>query len=36
VRFRWLVLLEWVVGALTASMLLPSLASVTQNSNARL
>jgi putative drug exporter of the RND superfamily len=35
VRFRWLVLVVWVVGALAAYTLLPSLASVTQASNAK-
>ena len=35
VRFRWLVLLVWVVGALAAAALLPSLASVTQDSSAK-
>ena len=35
VRFRWLVLLAWVAGALAAYVLLPSLSSVTQSSNAK-
>jgi putative drug exporter of the RND superfamily len=35
VRFRWLVLLVWVVGALAAYTLLPSLSSVTEASNAK-
>src|SRR6516165_12505513 len=35
VRFRWLVLLVWVVGALAAVALLPSLDSVIQDSNAK-
>jgi RND superfamily putative drug exporter len=35
VRFRWLVLLAWVVAALAATSLLPSLSSVTQSSNAK-
>jgi RND superfamily putative drug exporter len=35
VRFRWLVLLAWLVGALAATALLPSLNSVTQSSNAK-
>jgi RND superfamily putative drug exporter len=35
VRFRWLVLAIWVAGAIAASSLLPSLASVTQSNNAK-
>jgi uncharacterized membrane protein YdfJ with MMPL/SSD domain len=35
VRFWWLVLPAWVAAALAASMLLPSLNSVTQTSNAK-
>src|SRR6266567_9020152 len=35
VRFRWLVVLLWVAGAVAASSQLPSLASVTQNSNSK-
>jgi RND superfamily putative drug exporter len=35
VRFRWLMLLGWVSAALAAYVLLPSLSSVTQNSNAK-
>jgi len=35
VRFRWLVLIAWVAAALAAYLLLPSLASVTQNSTAK-
>ncbi len=35
VRFRWLVLVAWVVGALLAHGLLPSLSSVTQNNNTK-
>ncbi|HUB39089.1 MAG TPA: MMPL family transporter [Streptosporangiaceae bacterium] len=33
VRFRWLVLLIWIAGAIAASTQLPSLSSVTQSSN---
>jgi RND superfamily putative drug exporter len=35
VRFRWLVALVWVVGAIAATALLPSLSSVTQNNNTK-
>jgi RND superfamily putative drug exporter len=35
VRFRWLVLAVWVVGAIAATTLLPSLNSVTQNNNTK-
>src|SRR6266851_1129162 len=35
VRFRWLVLAAWVVGAIAAMSLLPSLSSVTQNNNTK-
>ena len=35
VRFRWLVLLAWVAGAIAAVSLLPSLNSVTQNNNTK-
>jgi len=35
VRFRWSVLLAWVVGAVAAAALLPSLSSVTQNDNTK-
>src|SRR5215467_11319983 len=35
VRFRWLVVAVWVAGALAALVLLPSLSSVTQASNAK-
>ncbi len=34
-RFRWLVLAAWVVGAIAALQLLPSLSSVTQNNNSK-
>src|SRR5258708_1781793 len=34
IRFRWLVLLVWVVGVVAAVRLLPSLASVSQSNNA--
>jgi RND superfamily putative drug exporter len=33
VRFRWLILVVWVVGTAAAVALLPSLSSVTQNDN---
>src|ERR1017187_9218874 len=36
VRFRWLVVLAWVAGAIAAVSLLPSLSSVTQNNNTKL
>jgi putative drug exporter of the RND superfamily len=35
VRFRWLVTLIWVAGAIAAVALLPSLSSVTQSNNAK-
>ena len=35
VRFRWLMLVIWVVGAFAAATQLPSLNSVTQNNNAK-
>ena len=35
VRFRWLVILVWVVGAFAAITYLPSLSSVTQNDNSK-
>src|SRR5215472_7517028 len=35
VRFRWLVLLIWVFGAIAAASQLPSLNSVTQNDNTK-
>ena len=35
VRFRWTMLLAWIAGAMAASALLPSLASVTQNDNTK-
>jgi RND superfamily putative drug exporter len=35
VRFRWLVVAAWVVGAIAAVSLLPSLSSVTQNNNTK-
>ncbi len=34
IRFRWIIVAVWIVGAVAASRLLPSLASVTQSSNA--
>jgi RND superfamily putative drug exporter len=35
VRFRWLVLIVWVAGAVAAGALLPSLNNVTQNNNTK-
>jgi RND superfamily putative drug exporter len=35
VRFRWLVLLIWILGAVAASTQLPSLSSVTQGNNQK-
>jgi putative drug exporter of the RND superfamily len=35
VRFRWLVVLIWIAGAIAASTQLPSLASVTQSNNQK-
>jgi RND superfamily putative drug exporter len=35
VRFRWLVLLVWILGAVAASTQLPSLSSVTQGNNQK-
>jgi RND superfamily putative drug exporter len=35
VKFRWLVLVAWVAGAILAGLLLPSLNSVTQNNNTK-
>jgi putative drug exporter of the RND superfamily len=35
VKFRWLVLLIWVVGAVLATMHFPSLSSVTQGNNQK-
>ncbi len=35
VRFRWWMLLVWIIGAIAASVLLPSLSSVTQNDNTK-
>jgi uncharacterized membrane protein YdfJ with MMPL/SSD domain len=35
VKFRWLVLIAWVAGAIAAVSLLPSLNSVTQNNNTK-
>jgi RND superfamily putative drug exporter len=35
VRFRWLVVLIWIAGAIAAVSQLPSLASVTQNDNSK-
>ncbi len=35
VRFRWTMLLTWIVGAMAASTLLPGLSSVTQSDNTK-
>ena len=35
VRFRWLVVAVWIVGAILAGALLPALSSVTQNNNQK-
>ncbi|HYK69393.1 MAG TPA: MMPL family transporter, partial [Streptosporangiaceae bacterium] len=35
VRFRWLVLLVWIAGAIAASTQLPALSSVTQGNNQK-
>jgi RND superfamily putative drug exporter len=35
VRFRWPMLLMWIIGAVAASALLPSLSSVTQSDNTK-
>src|SRR5262245_6213457 len=35
VRFRWTMLLTWIVGAIAAASLLPSLSSVTQSDNTK-
>jgi hypothetical protein len=35
VRFRWVILIVWIVAAPVAARTLPSLASVTQTSNAQ-
>src|SRR5215475_1956163 len=35
VRFRWLMLAVWIIGAVAASALLPSLSSVTQSDNTK-
>ncbi len=35
VRFRWLVLLVWIAGAIAAVTQLPALSSVTQNNNSK-
>jgi RND superfamily putative drug exporter len=35
VRFRWLILIVWILGAVFASHNLPSLASVTQSNNQK-
>ena len=35
VRFRWLVLLVWIAGAIGAATQLPALSSVTQSNNSK-
>ncbi len=35
VRFRWLILLIWIIGVVLAHALLPALSSVTQNNNQK-
>ena len=35
VRFRWIVLVLWIVGAIAAVTQLPALSSVTQNNNSK-
>ena len=35
VRFRWLMLLIWIIGVVLAHALLPALSSVTQNNNQK-
>ncbi len=35
VRFRWLILLIWIAGAIAASTQLPALSSVTQGNNQK-
>ena len=35
VRFRWLVVLAWIVAAIAAATQLPSLSSVTQSNNIK-
>src|SRR5260370_40010742 len=35
VRFRWLMALVWILGAVAAVSYLPSLSSVTQNDNTK-
>ena len=35
VRFRWTMLLAWIVGAVAASSLLPGLSSITQSDNTK-
>ena len=35
IRFRWLIVAVWVVGAVAASRFLPGLSSVTQSTNAQ-
>lgn len=35
VRFRWSMLLAWIIGAIAAAVFLPSLSSVTQSDNTK-
>lgn len=35
VRFRWLIVVVWIIGAVAASRLLPGLSRVTQSNNAQ-
>jgi uncharacterized membrane protein YdfJ with MMPL/SSD domain len=35
VRFRWLIVVVWIVGVIAGVRLLPSLSSVTQSNNAQ-
>lgn len=35
IRFRWLIVVVWVVGAIAGARLLPSLSSVTQSNNVQ-
>jgi len=35
IRFRWLIVAVWIVGAIAATRLLPSLASLSQSNNAQ-
>ena len=35
IRFRWLIVAVWIIGAITATRALPSLASLSQSNNAQ-